>query len=85
MIRKCGAKTRVSAMSEYCRRIPMSNGRCHLHGGKSKGAKTKVGKMRQKMASWKHGRRSKEAIEKTRFLKNLLRSCNERLSPSFFS
>lgn len=85
MIRECGAKTRVSVISDSCRRIAMPNGRCHLHGGKSTGAKTKVGKMRQKMASWKHGRRSKEAIEKTRFLKNLLRSCNERLGPSFFS
>lgn len=79
MIRECGAKTRVSVMSSSCKRIAMPNGRCHLHGGKSTGAKTKAGKLRQKMASWKHGRRSKEAIEKARALKKLLNSCFKRL------
>lgn len=79
MIRECGARTRVSVMSAYCKRIAMPNGRCHLHGGKSTGAKTKAGKLRQKMASWKHGHRSKEVIEKTRFLKGLLKACKDRL------
>lgn len=31
-IRMCGAKTRKGAP---CRRAPMENGRCYLHGGKS--------------------------------------------------
>lgn len=57
----------------------MPNGRCHLHGGKSTGAKTKAGKLRQKMASWKHGYRSKEAIQKSKFIRNLLKSCQARL------
>jgi hypothetical protein len=39
------------------------DGRCHLHGGKSTGSKTPEGKLIQKMASWKHGMRSKEAIK----------------------
>jgi hypothetical protein len=79
MIRECGARTRVSGMSTCCKRIAMPNGRCHLHGGKSTGAKTKAGKLRQKMVSWKHGRRSKEAIEKTKFVKDLLKACKKRL------
>lgn len=78
MIRECGARTRVSVMSLPCKRIAMANGRCHLHGGKSTGAKTKAGKVRQKMASWKHGRRSHEAIERTRFLRELFTSCRKR-------
>lgn len=79
MIRECRARTRVSNMSTYCKRIAIPNGRCHLHGGKSTGAKTKAGKLRQKMASWKHGCRSKEAIEKAKALKKLLNSCFKRL------
>ncbi len=62
------------------RRIAMPNGRCHLHGGKSTGAKTKAGKLRQKMASWKHGRRSKEEIERVRQLRRVLRSYREILT-----
>jgi hypothetical protein len=79
MIRECGAKTRVSVMSGSCRRIAMLDGRCHLHGGKSTGAKTKAGKLRQKMASWKHGLRSKETIEYTKFLKELLNLCRGKV------
>jgi hypothetical protein len=79
MIRECGARTRVSVMSLPCKRIAMANGRCHLHGGKSTGAKTKAGRLRQKMASWKHGRRSQEAIERMRFLRKLLDSGQKML------
>lgn len=57
----------------------MPNGRCHLHGGKSTGAKTKAGKLRQKMASWKHGHRSKEAIQKVKLFKKLLQAYRARL------
>lgn len=65
----CGARAR-SNNHMPCRRIPMKNGRCHLHGGKSTGARTITGKLRQKMASWKHGLYSKEAREKKSILKN---------------
>jgi len=61
MIRKCGAKARTNG-HQPCRCLAMANGRCHLHGGKSTGAKTTDGKLKQKMASWKHGLRSQEAI-----------------------
>ncbi|MCE5315985.1 MAG: hypothetical protein LLG04_01300 [Parachlamydia sp.] len=52
----------------------MPNGRCHLHGGKTcnTGAKTPEGKLRQKMASWKHGMRSREAIEERRALRAMM-------------
>lgn len=80
MIRECGARTRVSVMPLPCKRIAMPNGRCHLHGGKSTGAKTKAGKLRQKMASWKHGRRSKETIERTKCLRTLLNSFRKNLA-----
>jgi hypothetical protein len=74
----CGAKARTNNYKP-CRRISMTNGRCHLHGGKSTGAKTAAGKLIQKMASWKHGMRSKEAIAETRVLRQTLRFCQDSL------
>lgn len=50
---------------------------CHIHGGKTprhnNGPKTETGKMRQKMGGWKHGLRSKEAIEKRRTIRNMIK------------
>lgn len=50
---------------------------CHIHGGKTPkhnpGAKTKEGKLRQKMANWKHGFRSKEILEELREEKQSIR------------
>jgi hypothetical protein len=71
MSQECGAKAR-SNQNEPCKRIAMSNGRCHFHGGKSTGAKTARGKLNQKMASWKHGLYSKEAIEEKRVFREML-------------
>lgn len=68
----CGARAR-SNNHMPCRRIPMENGRCHLHGGKSTGAKTNNGKLRQKMASWKHGFYSQEARREKSILKKMLK------------
>lgn len=73
---RCGAKARTNNYKP-CRRIPMANGRCHLHGGKSTGAKSPEGKLRQKMASWKHGLRSKEAAEERGFLTKQKKECCE--------
>lgn len=70
MNKKCLAKTRAN--SSLCQRFAMQNGRCHLHGGKSTGAKTLDGKLRQKMASWKHGLRSKEVIHESKQVKVLM-------------
>lgn len=47
----------------------MKNGRCRLHGGKSTGPRTEEGRKRCKMARWKHGYYSAEAIEFRRLLR----------------
>lgn len=49
---------------------------CRIHGGRSSGARTKAGKIKQKMASWKHGERSKERIEERRSTRSLIQACN---------
>ena len=43
------------------------------------GAKTEEGKLRQKMASWKHGLRSKEAIAEKRAFREMVRECKSLL------
>lgn len=77
MIRECGAKTRSSG--KPCRRVACANGKCHLHGGHNTGAKTPEGKYRQKMASWKHGLRSKEAIEERRAFRAMMKQHKDSL------
>jgi len=76
MSRVCGAKAR-SNNHQPCRRIAMTNGRCHLHGGltpkHNKGPKTEQGRQRQRMSNWKHGFRSKEAREEARLLRNMVK------------
>lgn len=81
MIKECGAKAR-SNNHQPCRRIAMPNGRCHLHGGKTRntGAKTPEGKLRQKMASWKHGMRSKEQIAERRKIREFIKACKNLIS-----
>lgn len=79
MIRECGAKAKTNG-HQPCRRIAMPNGRCHLHGGKCTGAKTVEGKLRQKMASWKHGLRSKEAQEEAREIRRMIKAGKELIS-----
>ena len=74
----CGAKARTNK-HQPCRRIPMENGRCHLHGGKSTGSKTPEGKLIQKMASWKHGMRSKEAIAEAKTIRQMIHAYREEL------
>ncbi len=69
--RICGAKARTNDYKP-CKHIPMANGKCHLHGGKSTGAKTSQGRLIQKMASWKHGMRSKEAIEEAKMVRQII-------------
>ncbi len=80
MIRACGAKARTNG-HQPCRRIAMANGRCHLHGGMvpkhNPGPKTEEGRLRQKMGSWKHGLRSKEAIEERRALREIMKDCKK--------
>lgn len=82
MIRECGAKARTNN-HQPCRRIAMANGKCHLHGGltpkHNPGPKTEEGKLRVKMANWKHGMRSKEAIEERREFREMVRGYKEAL------
>jgi hypothetical protein len=64
--RVCGARTRVGGT---CRRRPMRNGRCRLHGGCSTGPRTKAGRARlselqkRRWAEW-HSHRGTKGPEK---------------------
>lgn len=78
MNKQCGAKTR-SRSHEPCRLSAMLNGRCRLHGGLSTGAKTEEGMKKQKMARWKSGFYSKEAIQERRELKKIIKSIRDTL------
>jgi len=82
MLRICGAKARTRGNME-CRQPAMENGRCRLHGGKTPkhgtGPKTEEGKLRQKMASWKHGLRSKERQKEAKETREFIRSCKDLL------
>ena len=51
----------------------MANGRCRMHGGASTGPRTPEGLERCRRANWKHGRRSREAIEERRQARELIR------------
>lgn len=78
MIKICGAKARSNG-GRPCRKWSMPNGRCYLHGGRSTGARTVEGKLRQKMASWKHGFYSKEAKLEKRMVRDDLQRQKEIL------
>lgn len=74
----CGAKARTNDYRP-CRPVSMANGRCNLHGGKSTGAKTAKGRLIQKMASWKHGMRSKEAIAEAKMVRQMIKAFSQQL------
>ena len=65
---ECGAKTRVG---KSCRQPAMKNGRCRLHGGKSKSGK--------EHGRYKHGERTKEAMEMRRRFAELMREARHTL------
>ena len=67
----CGAKGKRSGLP--CQGPAMPNGRCRLHGGKSTGAKTPEGLERIRQAKWKHGERSKAALEEIRDVRKALK------------
>lgn len=70
----CGAKNR---QGHPCRRAPMPNGRCYLHGGASTGPKTAAGIERIRKARTIHGCYSKEEREQAQELRNLIRQFRE--------
>jgi hypothetical protein len=51
----------------------MPNGRCKVHGGKSTGPRTPEGLERSRKANWKHGRRSRAAIEERQRVRSAIR------------
>lgn len=65
----CGAKSRGTG--KPCQLYPCKNGRGHLHGGKSTGAKTLKGIQRIKEANTKHGYYSKERLSFREMVKEL--------------
>lgn len=75
MIPTCGAMKK--GMGRPCLRYPCKNGRCHLHGGKSTGPKTEAGRQKCADVNWKHGLRSKEAIEERKRNMAFLRQCDD--------
>lgn len=62
----CGAKTRAGGS---CRQPAMKNGRCRLHGGKSLSGAAH--------GRYRHGMRTKEAMELRRELTELMRETRE--------
>ena len=68
---RCGAKTRRGTP---CRSPAMPNGRCRMHGGSSPGAP--LGNRN----AWKHGRYSREAIERRREVAELVREMRSLIS-----
>lgn len=58
---RCGARCRTRGHAP-CRNPAMPNGRCRMHGGKSTGARTEVGRERCRRARYIHGARSAEWV-----------------------
>lgn len=52
---------------------------CHIHGGKSKGAKTKAGRERSRQAALRHGGYTKEAREMHKEVRELIRRSKDLL------
>ena len=61
---RCGAKTRQGTGCQ--RPANKKNGRCRLHGGASTGAKTSEGRDRISQANMRHGKYTKDKLEKRR-------------------
>ena len=61
---RCGAKTRKGTACQ--RPANKRNGRCRVHGGASTGPRTKEGRARISEANLRHGRYTKDKLEKRR-------------------
>ena len=74
---RCLAKTRRGTL---CQNPAIgSRTRCKLHGGKSTGPRTAEGKARAIAAHTKHGRRSREHVEKVKAINAELRWLTNQL------
>lgn len=65
---RCGAKTRSG---RPCRAPAMANGKCRMHGGKS------TGPPKGNKNALKHGFYTKDAIEKRRYVRQLIKDSRE--------
>ena len=65
---RCGARTRRGTP---CRAPAMGNGRCRMHGGKLRGGPP------GNRHAWKHGRYSRDTIERRREVAALVRFMRE--------
>lgn len=79
---QCQARSKRSG--EQCGNYAISGRRvCKFHGGltpkHNTGPKTEEGRLRQHMANWKHGMRSKEAIEENRKIREYIRQCKQAI------
>jgi len=74
---RCGAKTRRG--TECQRPAYKRNGRCGLHGGQSTGARTPEGLQRISEANLKHGRYTKDKLERQRRSAEAGRECRAKL------
>ena len=74
---RCGAKTRRG--TECQRPAHKRNGRCGLHGGRSTGARTPEGLRRISAANLKHGRYTKDKLERQRRAAEVGRECKAKL------
>ena len=61
---RCGAKTRKGTSCQ--RPANKRNGRCRVHGGASTGPRTEEGRARISEANLRHGRYTKDKLEKRR-------------------
>jgi len=61
---RCGAKTRKGTPCQ--RPANKKNGWCRLHGGASSGPRTEVGRARISAANLRHGKYTKDKLEKRR-------------------
>ena len=50
---------------------------CYIHGGKSRGPRTKEGKLRSKYANLRHGDYTAEAIARRKEVNQLFRECRK--------
>ena len=72
----CHAKSKQSG--QQCKNFATKGkGVCRIHGGASCGSKTPEGKLKQKMASWKHGLRSAEAVEEKLAVRDFIKKSRE--------
>lgn len=76
-VKLCTARSKQND-HKPCRQPGMlTNGKCRMHGGKSTGPKTKIGKRKSAQANYKHGFYTDDAIAERRRVKEMLEWRND--------